>query len=224
MSIPRPGRARLAEALAIYVILDVDALAGRPLLDAAQAAIRGGAGTLQLRAKHWDGGRLLDAARRLRPLTAAAGVLFIVNDRVDIAMLADADGVHVGESDIPVADARRLLGPEAVIGFSPDDLDSARRAAADGADYLGVGPAYATGTKPDAGPPIGPQGVGAVARAVPVPVVGIGGIHAGSAAQVIAAGACGVAVASAVLRAPDVCRATEELARAVLTACKEVSS
>lgn len=224
MTTPRPDRTRLAESLAVYVILDVDALSGRPLLDAAQAAIHGGAGALQLRAKGWDGGQMLDAARRLRPLATAAGVLLIINDRVDVAVLAGSDGVHLGESDIPVADARRLLGSEAIIGFSPDDLDSARRAVESGADYLGVGPAYATGTKPDAGPPIGPHGVGAMARAVAVPVVGIGGIHTGNAAQVIAAGACGVAVASAVLKAPDVRRATEEVVQAVRAARKEAPS
>lgn len=220
----RPDRPRLAEALAVYVILDAEALSGRPLLNAARAAIRGGAGTLQLRAKRWDGRPLLEAARHLRPLTRAAGVLFIINDRVDVAVLAGADGVHLGESDIPVADALRLMGPTAIIGFSPDGLDSACRAVAAGADYLGVGPAYATGTKPDAGPPVGPEGVGAVARTVPAPVVGVGGIRAGNAAQVIAAGACGVAVTSAVLGAPDIRRATAELARAVRAARKEASS
>lgn len=213
-----PGRSRLAEALGVYVILDVDTLAGRSLLDVAQAVIQGGAGAVQLRAKRWDGGQVLEAARRIRPLAEAAGVLFIVNDRVDVAWLAGAGGAHLGESDIPVAEARRLLGPDAVIGFSPDDLDSARRAVLAGADYLGVGPAYGTATKPDAGPAIGPEGVGAVARALPVPVVGIGGINAANAAAVIAAGACGVAVASAVLRAPDVSRAVHDLALAVRAA------
>lgn len=207
--------AGLDRRLGTYVVLDPGLAAGRSLLEVARAAIAGGAGTLQLRAKDWDGRDLVEAGRQLRRLTAESGALFIVNDRVDVALAVEADGVHVGERDIPVADARRILGPTAVIGFSPETVDSARRAVADGADYLGVGPVFATTSKPDAGAPIGLDGLRAVVEAVSVPLVAIGGIHAGNAASALRAGACGVAVISAVLQAADPRSATAELARVV---------
>lgn len=202
--------------LSVYVILDRACTAGRPLADVARAAIRGGASVLQLRDKSDDIGRFYTDAVDIGALARAAGVPLIINDRVDIAVAAAADGVHVGEADLPIEAARRLVGPGKVIGASAGSAAAARAAIAAGADHLGVGPVYeARGTKPDAGVPVGVTLIRAIAALCPLPVVGIGGITAMNAGAVIAAGAAGVAVISAVGMAPDVEAATRALAEAV---------
>ena len=150
----------------------------------------------------------------LRP----ANIPFIVNDRVDVALAADADGVHVGQKDMTAADARRLIGRSRILGLSitsEADLDGADLA---GVDYLGVGPVYATATKPDAAPPIAIGGLRAVAERTRLPIVAIGGLHAGNAEEAIDAGARGVAVVSAICAAPDARVATAELAKVVAAA------
>jgi thiamine-phosphate pyrophosphorylase len=130
-------------------------------------------------------------------------VPLIVNDRVDVALAIDADGVHVGQDDMPAPLARRLLGAGRILGVSAGTVEEALQAQADGADYLGTGDVYGTPSKADAGAPIGVAGLAAVARAVAIPVVAIGGIQVGNAAAAIRAGASGVAVISAVVGAPD---------------------
>lgn len=205
--------------LSVYVLLDRDFTAGRTLAEIAQAAIRGGATVLQLRDKSNDIQRFYADARALRELTRAAGIPFIVNDRVDIGMAVDADGVHVGEDDLPVAATRQIVGTEKIIGASAGSIEAAEAAIAAGADHLGVGPVYeARATKADAGPPLGLTLVRDVAARSPIPIVGIGGITAASADAVIAAGAAGVAVISAISLAPDVEEATRQLADVVRTA------
>ncbi len=202
--------------LSVYVILDRDFTAGRTLTEIAQAAIRGGATVLQLRDKSNDIQRFYADALVLRELTRAAGIPFIVNDRVDIGMAVDADGVHVGEDDLPVAATRRLVGPGKIIGASAGSGAAAEAAIAAGADHLGVGPVYeARATKADAGPPVGLTLIRDVATRSTIPIVGIGGITAMNAGAVIQAGAAGVAVISAIGLAPDVEGATRALARAV---------
>lgn len=206
---------RLRDALRLYVITDRGLARGRPDEEVVRQAIAGGATALQLR---WKTGPLTEAlhvGRVLRELCHRAGVLFIVNDRVDLALALEADGVHVGLSDLPVEEARRLLGSEAVIGFSPERLDQALAAEQAGADYLGVGPVFPTSTKPDAGPAVGLEHLRRIAAAVRIPVVGIGGITAENAAAVIEAGAVGVAVISAVVGAEDIVAAATRLRRAV---------
>lgn len=205
--------------LSVYVILDRAFTAGRPLAEIAAAAIRGGATALQLRDKSDDIRRFYADAVVLCALARAAGVPLIVNDRVDIAIAAGADGVHVGEDDLPIAATRRLVGPGKIIGASAGSVEAAAAAIAAGADHLGVGPVYeARATKTDAGPPVGLTLVESIAAISAIPVVGIGGITAENAYTVVKAGAAGVAVISAVGLAPDVEEATHALKRHIFLA------
>jgi thiamine-phosphate pyrophosphorylase len=176
---------------------------GRDPVALAAALLRGGARLVQLR---WPGAsarELLAAALAIRPLARAAGALFLVNDRPDVAHAAEADGAHLGQDDLPVAAARRVLGSGRLIGVSTHDLAQARAAEAAGADYLGVGPVYATTTKPGALAPRGLALVAAVRAAVRCPLVAIGGITPATAAAVREAGADAVAMIGALVRAPD---------------------
>ncbi len=194
------GRAELIGRLRLYVITDERAdLAD--LLRVLAAAGRGGATAVQLRRKTATGREFVAYARALRDWTRAAGVLFFVNDRVDVAQIVDADGVHVGQDDIPCADARRLLGNR-LIGVSAETTAEAMQAERDGADYLGVGAVYPTTSKADAGR-AGLVGLEEIVLRVTIPVVGIGGITVDNAAPVLRAGAAGLAVISAVMDAPD---------------------
>jgi thiamine-phosphate pyrophosphorylase len=177
-------RARLAAAHLYAITADQEPAR---LAAAAEACVRGGAEVLQLRQKALARGELLTLARRLREVTAAAGVLLIVNDHLDIALLAEADGVHLGEDDLSVAEARRLAGPTFLVGASASNPDAARAAVTAGADYLGAGPAFSTPIKA-AKPVIGPEGVAAVQQAVEVPVFGIGGVTPQNAPNLVAAG------------------------------------
>ncbi len=202
--------------LSIYVVLDRDFTAGRSLIDVAKAAIRGGATALQLRDKSSDIRRFYADAMQILAVARAAGVPLIINDRVDIALAMDADGVHVGEDDVPVEAARRLVGPDRFVGASAGSIEAARAAIVAGADHLGVGPVYeARNTKVDAGPPVGLTLIHTIAALGAIPIVGIGGITAENAGAVIVAGAAGVAVISAVGLAPDVETATRNLAHSV---------
>ena len=212
---------RLRAALRVYVITDQALARGRSQAALVAQALEGGATAVQLR---WKSGPLRDAielGRALRQLCRAAGALFIVNDRLDLALAVEADGVHLGVTDLPVAEARRLGGDDLVIGFSPETLEQAQQAEVAGADYLGVGPIYATTTKPDAGAPVGVAHVQAIVQRVQIPVVGIGGITAANAAEVIRAGAAGVAVIAAVFGAADVRGATAALRQVVDAALGE---
>jgi thiamine-phosphate pyrophosphorylase len=201
--------------LTLYVITDRRLASGRSHEEVAREAIAGGATVIQLRDKEASTKELVEIGRRLRRLTAERGVTFIVNDRVDVALAVDADGVHLGQEDMPAALARQLMGPAKVIGVSAGTVEEAKRAEKDGADYLGVGPVYATVTKPDAGEPIGVEGLAEILRAVSIPVVAIGGINEGNVEEVIAAGADGVAVVSAVVAAQDIEAAARRLRRKI---------
>lgn len=176
-----------------------------------EAAIAGGATVVQYREKAASTRQMIAEAQALRELTRRAGVPLIVNDRLDVALAIDADGVHVGQDDMPAALARRLIGPDKILGVSAANLAEAMQAAQDGADYLGVGPIFATPTKPDAAPPIGMEGLRAICRQVALPIVAIGGINAANAADAIRAGAHGIAVVSAVVAAEDVAAAASQL-------------
>lgn len=198
----------------LYVITSAD-VAGRSHEEVAAAALAGGATVLQLRDKRMSAAALYRVACRLRELTRRAGIPLIINDRVDVALAADADGVHLGPDDLPLEAARRVLGPRRIIGASVGTVAEAIRAEREGATYLGVGPVFATATKADAGPAVGVERVAAVVRAVGIPVVGIGGITPENAAEVLRAGAAGVAVISAVAAAPDPTAAARALLEAV---------
>lgn len=206
----------------LYVITDEQLGAGRSHEQQARAALDGGAGVIQLRDKTADSRRLFEAAVTMRRLTEAAGALLIINDRLDIALAADADGVHLGPDDLPVAVVRRLL-PGKLIGASAGTVEEAVTAERDGADYIGTGAVYeARGSKADAGAPVGPERIAAVRAAVRLPLVGIGGIKRDNAAAVIAAGADGVAVITGVVGAPDIAAAARELL-AVIEAAKRAA-
>ena len=186
----------------LYVIVDpLDT--GRDPVALAEAFLAGGARLLQLRLKAVSPRELLLAAEAIAPRARAAGALFLVNDRPDVARAAGADGVHLGQDDLPVRAARRILGPHALIGVSTHDLDQARAAEADGADYLGVGPVYATTSKAASLAPRGLELVRAARAAVGRPLVAIGGITAVTAPAVRAAGADAVAMIAALVRASD---------------------
>lgn len=206
---------RLAERLALIVITDPDCGPDRSIVDVVRAVLAAGAPAIQLRDKHGDGRSVLELTTALLHETRRTGALLFVNDRVDVALAAGADGAHVGDDDLPVRAVRSIAPEGFVVGRSVDDPASALAAEADGADYVGVGPVYATPSKADAGPVIGLQGVEAVSRAVRVPVVAIGGVDAGNAEDVAAAGAAGVAVIRAVMAAADPGRATAGLVEAV---------
>lgn len=199
----------------LYVITDAKLSRGRSHLEVIRAAIAGGATVVQYREKEGTTRQLIEEARALRELTRQAGVPFIVNDRVDIALAVDADGVHVGQDDMPAPLARQLMGPGNIVGVSATNLEEALQAERDGADYIGAGPVFATPTKPDAAPPMGLEGLAEICRRVSIPVVAIGGINEENAAAVIEAGADGVAVVSAIVAAPDVEAAARRLREVV---------
>jgi len=196
----------------LYAIVDPLATGRAP--DALAAALlAGGSRLLQLRLKDVGTRELLAAATAIAPLARRHGARFLVNDRPDVARAAGADGVHLGQDDLPVAAARRVMGPGAIVGVSTHDLDEARAADAAGADYLGVGPIYATGSKVGALPPRGPALVRAVRAVVRPPLVAIGGITAATAAEVLAAGADSVAMIAALVDTPDPAAAVRDVLR-----------
>lgn len=192
-----PGRLRLC------LVTDRNLSRGRPLVEIVAAAVRGGATMVQLREKDADTRTFVELARALKTMLAEAGVAFIVNDRVDVALAVGADGVHVGQSDMRVEDVRRLLGDERIVGLSIDNVDQIRRADAVFADYLGVGPIYAQSTKADAAPPLGLAGLRTARALTTKPVVAIGGITPENATAALEAGAQGLAVVSAIVGADD---------------------
>ncbi|HEX2077569.1 MAG TPA: thiamine phosphate synthase [Longimicrobium sp.] len=193
----------LAERLRLIVVTDPDCGPGRTVVEVVRAALRGGTPAIQLRMKDGPGREMAALAEALLAETRRAGALLFVNDRVDVALAAGADGAHVGQDDLPVAAARRIVPPGFLLGVSAETAELARRAEADGADYVGVGPIYATGSKADAGEAVGVGRMAEVAAAVRIPAVGIGGITLGNARPVLDAGAAGIAVISAVMRADD---------------------
>lgn len=210
-----PGeRDTLGRRLGIYLVADPDQ-AVSDLIAMVESALAHGVTAVQLRAK-----RLTDREHVLLATAIAArcrhhGALFLMNDRIDIALASGADGVHLGVDDVPLSVARRLLGPAAVIGYSPETDLEAAKAAANGANYLGVGPVFGTSSKSDAGVPIGLDGLRRRVELAGVPVIGIGGISAGTASSVISTGAIGIAVVGAILRSANPGDATRELVQSV---------
>jgi thiamine-phosphate diphosphorylase len=205
----------------LYVITDEKASRGRSHLQVAEAAIVGGADVLQLRDKEAPGGLLYRVALQLRRITREAKVPFIVNDRLDIALAADADGVHVGQADLPASVVREIMGPGKILGVSVDTVEEAMQAEKDGADYLGVGPVFeARETKPDAGLPLGVDRITRIRRQCRLPIVAIGGINAENALMVREAGADAAAVISAIVAADDIAHAARRLKRILEGTCQ----
>ena len=199
----------------LYVIVDPSAAGGRDLVWVAEQAIRGGADAIQLREKHASATHLLDDARRVLQVTKARGVPLIINDRADVALAAGADGVHLGQDDVPVEAARRILGPHALIGRSTHSVSQALTADAEPLDYVALGPLYPTPTKPDA-PHIGLEAIGQVRQKLRHPLVVIGGIDAARIPDVRNAGARCIVVVRAVCAAPDPCSAARILKQLLL--------
>jgi thiamine-phosphate pyrophosphorylase len=197
---------RLSAALRLYLLADTGLVPPARLPEAVRAAIRGGVTAVQLRAKNATTLEYLELARALRSICTEEGVPLIVNDRVDVALAAEADGAHVGhlgEEDLTPKDARRLLGNDAIVGVSVGSAQEARVATADGASYVSAGPMFHTTTKANAGPAAGEQLLRSVRVATRIPLVVIGGITAERAAALYAAGADGLCVGAAILRSPD---------------------
>jgi thiamine-phosphate pyrophosphorylase len=186
----------------LYLVTDRDLLAGKDLLTTVEAAIQGGVTVVQLREKNCSSRDFYQLAQQLQALTRRYQIPLIINDRLDIALAIDADGLHIGQSDLPLAVARRLLGPAKIIGVSASDLITAKQEAAMGADYLGVGAIFPTDTKSDADQ-VSLATLTAIKQAVKIPVVAIGGIHAGNLASLNSTGIDGVAVVSAIIAQAD---------------------
>lgn len=201
----------------LYVILDRGAAGDRNLAPLLEAVLEGGCRVVQLREKTMPLGDLYPVARALRKRCREAGCLFIVNDRVDLALAVEADGVHVGQDDLPAREARRLLSPGMILGVSTHDENQARLARDDGADYVAVGSMFPTGSK--AGfRLVGPDLLRRVRPEIRVPLVAIGGVTTDNVAEVIRAGADAVAVISAVCAAPDPAAAARAFLEAIRTA------
>ena len=207
--------------LRLYALVDPAVAGGRSLPELAKLLV-GTATLVQLRDKHGTTRAMIDAARALKAVLAPAGIPLLINDRVDVALAAQADGVHIGQDDMDAADARRLLGPNAIIGLSIKTPAQAAAAPLDALDYVAIGGVYATTSKDNTAAPIGTQGLRAIAAAIRArkagyPVCAIAGITAANAGEVIAAGADGVAVISALSLAAEPVAAAREL-RAVVDA------
>lgn len=200
------------QALRLYLVTDSELSLGRPLAEVVEAAVRGGVSCVQLREKRLDTRAFVAQARALRALLSACRIPLVINDRIDVALACGADGVHLGQGDMPVEDARRLLPPEVFIGWSVETPQDVQRAQGLPVDYLGVSPVFATPTKTDTARPWGLEGLRAARAATRLPLVAIGGIHAGNAREVLAQGADGLAVVSAICSAPSPRDAAAQLA------------
>ncbi|MFO7292688.1 MAG: thiamine phosphate synthase [Acidimicrobiia bacterium] len=199
----------------LYLVTDRGLAGDRPLEEVVLAAVEGGAGVVQLREKELATRAFVESARRLKALLEPRGIPLIVNDRVDVALAAGADGVHLGQEDMAYPDARALLGPDAIIGLSVETPEDVREAEGFDVDYLGVSPIFPTPTKTDTKGAWGLDGLAEVRRMSRHRLVAIGGLNATNAADAIRAGADAVAVVSAICAAADPRRAAEELAAVV---------
>jgi thiamine-phosphate pyrophosphorylase len=204
----------------LYVVTDEGLSRGLSHVQIAERAVLGGADVIQLREKTMSGKELLTIARRIRACIESSGALFIVNDRIDIAIASGADGVHLGQDDIPLDVARSIMPGPFIIGISVGSVEHAIRAEEGGADYVAVSPVFGTGSKKDAGPGLGTGMVEKISQVVSIPVIGIGGIGFHNVKEVISAGAEGIAVISAVVSSPDITRTTYEL-KSLINECKK---
>jgi thiamine-phosphate diphosphorylase len=206
------SRADLCSQLRLYVVID-PAFCRLDPVETCRAVLAGGATAIQLRVKRMTDREALGFADRMRPLAAGSDALFIVNDRLDLALACGAGGAHLGVDDLPVASARSIALDDFVIGFSPENDEQSRTATQQGASYLGIGPVFGTTSKGDAGPPVGLETLARRSRVSGLPVVGIGGVNEFNASEVLDAGACGVAVMSAITEATSPERATRAIAK-----------
>lgn len=195
----------------IYLVTDRGILRGRDLYKAVEDAIKGGVTLLQLREKDVSSLEFYNIAMKVKEITGYYKIPLIINDRLDIALAIDADGLHIGQSDLPIKEARKLLGNSKLLGYSVSNVDEAVYGEENGADYLGAGTVYPTGSKSDAGKPIGVDTLKEIKNSVSIPVVGIGGIGLSNAKEVKGAGIDGISVISAILGNEDIEGAAREL-------------
>ena len=201
--------------LSLYLVTDSVLAGDRNMEDIVREAVEGGVTMVQLREKSLDTRSFIDRALRLKKLLAPYGVPLIINDRVDVALASDADGVHIGQSDMPYPMARAILGPDKIIGLSVENMDQVSEANGLDVDYIGVSPVFATPTKTDTAEPFGLDGLRRAVRMSVHPVVAIGGMNAGTAREVIATGVDGIAVVSAIVCAASPLEASRELMRII---------
>jgi thiamine-phosphate pyrophosphorylase len=206
----------------LYLVTDRGLSKGRTNMEVVEAAIKGGVTVVQLREKHATTREFLDEALKVREYCLEKNVLFIINDRLDIAQAVDADGVHLGQDDLPIEYARKFLGPEKIIGVSAFNQTDAIAAEKAGANYLGISPIFTTPTKPELETGIGIEGLRKIRKSVKIPVVGIGGLGSSNAYDVITAGADGIAVVSAIVSAIDPRQAAAEIKAEIERARKDL--
>ncbi len=195
----------------LYLVTDRGLSKGRPTLDIVRSAVQGGVTCVQVREKECSTLDFIEQAQSIKEYLQSKGVPLIINDRVDVALAVKADGVHLGQTDMPLDMAKNIIGDSMIIGISAESLEDAIAAEKGGADYLGVSPIYATPTKTDTAPPLGLEGLQTIRKRVSLPLVGIGGLNRDNAAAVIRHGGDGVAVVSAIVAADDPMQAADEL-------------
>lgn len=204
--------------ISVYLVTDRSLARGRDLVDVVARAVQGGVTMVQLREKECSTRQFVELGLALKRVLDPQGVPLLINDRVDVALAVGAAGAHIGQSDMPYPTARRILGPEAIIGLSIDDLDQLAEAEAWDVDYLGVGPVFATSTKLDAGAPLGMDGLARCVQDSRHRIVAIGSMNAENAGPAIKAGAQGVAVVSHIMSADSPAQAAADLAEAIVNA------
>lgn len=195
----------------LYLVTDRDILGKRDLYKAVEESIKGGATVVQLREKFIDDDKFLEIARELQKITKKYNIPLIINDNVNIAKIIDAEGVHIGQSDETLEEARKILGKDKIIGVSVGSLEEAEKAEKGGADYLGIGAVFFTGSKKDINKPLGLENLKKIAESVKIPTVAIGGIHLDNVKEVMASGVDGVAVISEILGKEDIENASRTL-------------
>jgi thiamine-phosphate pyrophosphorylase len=201
----------MKDYLKLYLVTDRELSLGRSLEEVVSEAVKGGVTVVQLREKDASTGEFIELARRLMTLLKPLDIPLIINDRVDVALAVDADGVHIGQSDMSYEDARRLLGPDKIIGLSVENFKDIEAANALDVDYIGISPVYGTPTKTDTAEPFGLEGLCKAVQMSVHPTVAIGGMNASTIAEVMAAGTDGVAVVSAICSAENIRKATSDL-------------
>jgi thiamine-phosphate pyrophosphorylase len=201
----------IKSALKLYLITDRRFLRGRSLNDAVEAAILGGVTIVQVREKDISSRQFYEISRSVKQVTDYYNIPLIINDRIDVAQAVDAAGVHLGQSDLHMLDARKILGQGKIIGISAGNTAEAAEAESNGADYVGIGAVYPTGSKSDADEPIGLGGLRNVVSSITIPSVAIGGINSGNARDILGAGVNGISVISAILDKEDIRKAAEHL-------------
>lgn len=200
-----------SKTLQLYLVTDSVLAGSRDLIDIVRDAVKGGVTMVQLREKTASTAEFVALAGRLHDMLGPLGIPLIINDRIDVALAVDAEGVHIGQSDMPYDIARKILGPEKIIGLSVESLDDVHAANGLDVDYVGISPVFATPTKTDTARPFGLDGLAEAVRLSVHPTVAIGGMNAGTAASVMSCGTDGIAVVSAIIAAEDPCAAAAKL-------------